>query len=1738
MDKNKRKLPNTHVINKQIINLQTNVPKARVKVIQDKVLSVYKKRILPQLERIFNRLVPSDVHIHLDKLVINTAEIKLDSLEQTLELEIIRQVEKLVTQELIKKGITPLNKFSKDSVEERTAVKKDLLKTFLEDGTYPSWANTKNDTAENLLKDLLDENPKAVNDLIVKLAKKSHVRRRLVYQFSSQLIDDIIVSLYKKDAKFVVKQMKFIQKRLLQQYPAASIKKIHRLIQSGAFLYYLEQGKNFKFKEKDFNNTVIEHVQTEYKDFFDTDGKGQNLSSKIRPAYTNTYQDLDLLDYFLEYGSIPLWADVENKKSLQEVFHQLTLTRLVPLQKLIAKNAEKNYFIQRLVMQFSQEDIIKLLEPINSDVLDFIDNTITTLGIFKDKHNKIPNSLSQEKIKQQVISTALIYHFEKRKNNFIKQNFLQEVIQDIAPALSAQPSDILLVLKEKKSPISDAVEGLLRKENIAKNKEEESYKQVLKDFEIATLALQEIQKRLAAPSGLSNEMLAQLHQEKQQLEKQLGILQKQQNAYLAKHTTADETYLEWQNLQSQKNNISNNINLLEEVNQAQRILAQRLEERLPILLTTIDKTLVQSPSQERTLSLQRLKKELFSIISFFQTQKADLEATIRDIQSEISAAKNSKIRSKLRQRKNALDKVLNAQKEQLEKIEKTYAELSKIVQELTRITVKEGESLEEGDKAESNNSGRSKMDYLLYFLEFGAVPWWAEEYKDTNIEKLFLEYLQNDSPSLRQGLTKMSRSAVLWQRLVHQLQESTLHTLVEKLYKSNANYALQHITFLERIHMSKIFPDLSVPMKEFKWSKVVEILLISPSISKHKFTKELVKLTAQDFNVPPSILLQSMSNIMYSLEASNDNDLSTNLSELQNDEEINVLEDEINNALIRQQFLDEGLLLNDIDKLAIVQDYLSTGKFSTKAQNHKIKTLAQIETLIAQQIDNNKDSIKTVLLASLQNSRRMQLVAQNLSDTSFWQIVEVLMPTGVTILQRYYQELGAALQDKQLVYEKGMLLRYAVQNPNKALDPNAFVNELIDYMSKETGRKKIAIANEWKRKLEQIKASSSLRLYVMATALETLKEEMQESGIATLQTQIDDLSDEYAKLGQTMYATMQRDAIENKGIPEDKITLAQIQAAKPKLEEELQKVLYQISQISDDAILQMITAKNKAAQYEAQLALLDKKIPAQLRLIREKLKDLNTKIETLKNNDLVLSEEDLNLAQSPKPDIFIPLSDLPDKTLGKEIITRLELLSEEKDELSEAYLQDIAVGISRLIKNEDLFILIDIKEIVDKNFEELRPILADIPNNKTAILEAVENDKIYDSVEEVLAKNAKISNHVRKVTQAQKQLLKQIDKADIHTLQDLLANAKSHFTDLSKLIDKDKELSENDAILEMLFDLDNQNNRIEKQVQKEQEYRQNKQAKALQITQKELFKRVKNASSINALLAINYDIDKAESEEIQALQDNSIGLKKGDLEKQEKSIRKYFKSLRTRFVWQRARLMKAQEEAYKIQLEESLQEQKRLQSEDKYLTKSFEKEEAPATEKEVEEEKIAKEQKRRKMLLPPSKPIDEPLFIKNAGLVILSPYLPRYFDVLGLVKNKMWVSIEAQYKGVHLLQYLVNKQLQTPENELVLNKIICGLPVTAPVPLTVDFTDAELKFSESLLQGAINNWARLKTMSPDAMRNTFLIRTGRLVEEADRWKVSVDKGTLDVLLRTITWGFTFLRYPWFEKPIFVEWDYM
>ena len=163
------------------------------------------------------------------------------------------------------------------------------------------------------------------------------------------------------------------------------------------------------------------------------------------------------------------------------------------------------------------------------------------------------------------------------------------------------------------------------------------------------------------------------------------------------------------------------------------------------------------------------------------------------------------------------------------------------------------------------------------------------------------------------------------------------------------------------------------------------------------------------------------------------------------------------------------------------------------------------------------------------------------------------------------------------------------------------------------------------------------------------------------------------------------------------------------------------------------------------------------------------------------------------------------------------------------------------------------------------------------------------------------------------------------------------------------------------------------------------------------------------------------------------------------------------------------------------------------------------------------------------------IVVQNAGLIILWPYFFRLFDKCGLLIDRKFKDETSLQKGIILTQYLVTGSLEIHENELVLNKILCGAEQRTPVDVKLNIDEAELQICDSLLKGVLQNWQKLNNSSVETLRQTFLIREGILTPNELDYDLDIVKETFDVLLETIPWNISIIQTTFMKNRIIVDW---
>jgi Contractile injection system tape measure protein len=159
------------------------------------------------------------------------------------------------------------------------------------------------------------------------------------------------------------------------------------------------------------------------------------------------------------------------------------------------------------------------------------------------------------------------------------------------------------------------------------------------------------------------------------------------------------------------------------------------------------------------------------------------------------------------------------------------------------------------------------------------------------------------------------------------------------------------------------------------------------------------------------------------------------------------------------------------------------------------------------------------------------------------------------------------------------------------------------------------------------------------------------------------------------------------------------------------------------------------------------------------------------------------------------------------------------------------------------------------------------------------------------------------------------------------------------------------------------------------------------------------------------------------------------------------------------------------------------------------------------------------------------IVIQNAGLVLLHPFFAYLFEEFKLIKNGIFLNKKRQHKAVQLLHYLATSKSIFTENEVILNKILCGIPPNEPVVVTKILSVKAKNSCKNLLKQVINYWEVLKNTSPQSLQLEYIQRRGTLSEEDDKIVINIEKKTIDILLQRLPWGLSMIKFTWKDKMI-------
>lgn len=163
------------------------------------------------------------------------------------------------------------------------------------------------------------------------------------------------------------------------------------------------------------------------------------------------------------------------------------------------------------------------------------------------------------------------------------------------------------------------------------------------------------------------------------------------------------------------------------------------------------------------------------------------------------------------------------------------------------------------------------------------------------------------------------------------------------------------------------------------------------------------------------------------------------------------------------------------------------------------------------------------------------------------------------------------------------------------------------------------------------------------------------------------------------------------------------------------------------------------------------------------------------------------------------------------------------------------------------------------------------------------------------------------------------------------------------------------------------------------------------------------------------------------------------------------------------------------------------------------------------------------------------IYINNAGLILLHPFLETLFEHLELTIENKWINSILHKRAVLISEFLITGHTEFEEFNLPLNKILCGIDIDEIVPTTNKLNEETKTECDNLLKAVITHWEVLKNTSIDGLREAFLQRGGKLSKVDNGWLLQVEQKAIDVLLNHLPWGIGIIKLPWMNEMLHVEW---
>ncbi|MBS1530511.1 MAG: hypothetical protein JSU01_09400, partial [Bacteroidetes bacterium] len=193
-----------HIIQNHVFDIEFS-DAGRAYALQDRISDIFSRQLVPRMESLFDSLVPAEATLVFDDVHIDIGSIDINLLDDDLAGRILAELEKVIRESIsLGRNIHAEPTGGEPRIKTQGVNRIEMLRYFLLTGAMPWWA-TDDLAAEpvKLIEYLLAHDAAGLRQLILDAGKFDYVRRRMVYQFSDEVIRNIITLLEPAEVDFI-----------------------------------------------------------------------------------------------------------------------------------------------------------------------------------------------------------------------------------------------------------------------------------------------------------------------------------------------------------------------------------------------------------------------------------------------------------------------------------------------------------------------------------------------------------------------------------------------------------------------------------------------------------------------------------------------------------------------------------------------------------------------------------------------------------------------------------------------------------------------------------------------------------------------------------------------------------------------------------------------------------------------------------------------------------------------------------------------------------------------------------------------------------------------------------------------------------------------------------------------------------------------------------------------------------------------------------------------------------------------------------------------------------------------------------------------------------------------------------------------------------------------------------------------------------------------------------------------